>query len=124
MELVKPDVCIKYLLLTAPLFILYYAVCVLLIKGAKGKKRLPFIAMAAMPLALVPELILSSDSLRWITSTVLCLFTVMFALILMKAPEAEELTEKFTKLKKPLRLSAYVLTAAYMLLCLILPRFI
>lgn len=124
MELVKPDVCIKYLLLTAPLFVLYYAVCVLLIKGAKGKKRLPFIAMAAMPLALVPELILSSDSLRWITSTVLCLFTVMFALILMKAPEAEELTEKFTKLKKPLRLSAYVLTAVYMLLCLILPRFI
>ena len=118
-ELRKPDATVQYLLFTALLFIIFWAVNAVLIKREKGKKKLPFIAACVMPLAIIPELILSSDTWRWVAGTVFSLFLVLFGFYIMNVPSLEKLFSDMKKLRPPVK---YVITAVlviYIALCFV-----
>ncbi len=114
-ELTAPGVYIKYLLFISVPLIMFWGIWAMLIKAEKGKGKLPFIAAAVMPFALVPELILSSDVWRWVGSTMLCQFVVLFAFCLMKVPSVAELFEKARKMKLPVKLVCIFILTAYII---------
>ncbi len=118
-ELRKTDGSVRYLLFISLLLIIFWIISALLVKTEKGKGRLPFIAACVMPLALVPELVLSSDTWRWIASTVFCLFFVLFAFYLIKAPALTELFERMKKMKPAVRITITVILLAYFGYCFI-----
>lgn len=118
-ELRKTNASAKYLLFISLLLVIFWIICALLVKTEKGKNKLPFIAACVMPLALIPELILSSDTWRWIASTVFCLFFVLFAFYLIKAPALTELFSKMKKTKPAVRIAISVILLAYFGYCFI-----
>ncbi len=109
---------IQYLLFIALILVIFWFVSAILVKKEKGKGRLPFIAACVMPLALVPELILSSDSWRWIASTSFCMFFVLFSFWIMKVPALTELLENIKK-KIPLKASLIAVLCIYIVACFI-----
>lgn len=114
-SLTKPSVYIKYMAFISVLLIAFWIIWAILIKKEKGKRKLPFIAAAVMPFALVPELILSSDVWRWVASTVLCQFVTLFAFYLMKAPSVTELFDKARNMKKPVKIILIIMALEYII---------
>ncbi len=123
-ELRNTDTTVKYLLFTALILIIFWAINAYLIRTEKGKRRLPFIAACVMPLALIPELILSSDSRRWVVSTSLCIFYVLFAFYLMKVPALTDLLEKLKKAKPAIKIPLTAVLFAYFVFCFFFERII
>ncbi|MBE6716648.1 MAG: hypothetical protein E7573_06985 [Ruminococcaceae bacterium] len=115
--LTEPSVYIKYLLFISVILIIFWAICGILIKREKGKHKLPFIAAAVMPFALVPELILSSDVWRWVASTVLCQFFVLFAFYLMNVPSVTKLLEDIKRIKLPVKIIGIIVLIIYIGVC-------
>lgn len=118
-ELRKPNASVQYLMFISLLLILFWVICAVLTKREKGKGKLPFIAACVMPLALVPELILSSDTWRWIASTVFCLFYVLFAFYIMKVPSLEKLFSDMKKMRLSGKIAITVILAIYIVLCFV-----
>ncbi len=116
-SLTRPSVYIKYLLFISVLLLIFWAVWGVLIKREKGKYKLPFIAAAIMPFALIPELILSSDVWRWIASTVLCQFLTLFAFYLMKVPSVTKLIDDTKKMRLPVRIVGIIILIFYIGVC-------
>lgn len=113
MELTRLSVYIKYMAFISVLLIAFWVIWAVLIKREKGKNKLPFIAAAVMPFALVPELILSSDVWRWVASTVLCQFVTLFAFYVMKAPSVVTLFDDIKKVKTPVKIAVILMAVAY-----------
>lgn len=119
-ELRKPVATLQYLLFISLIALIFWTVMIILAKKEKDvKKKLPYIAACVMPFALVPELILSSDTWRWIASTTYCLFYVLFALYLMNPPVLSELSEKMKKMKPAGKTVISVILLAYFAYCFI-----
>lgn len=118
-ELRKPDATVQYLLFTALLFIIFWAVNAVLIKREKGKKKLPFIAACVMPLAIIPELILSSDTWRWVAGTVFSLFLVLFGFYIMNVPSLKKLFSDMKKLRPPVKYLITAVLVIYIVLCFV-----
>lgn len=118
-ELTDTGVLIRYLLFIAPVLIIFWTVFAVGAKREKGKGKLPFIAACAMPLALVPELILSSDTWRWVSGTVICMFFVLFGFYLMKAPSVTGIFEDIKQMKRPVKISVSVILLIYFVSCFV-----
>ncbi len=117
-ELVNEEACISYLLFFAPVLLIFWGIFGYLAVKEKSVSRLPFIAACIMPLALVPELILSSDSWRWISSAALSVFFVLFGFIAMRVPSLMKLFDDMKKTKPVVKIGAAVILSAYFVWCL------
>lgn len=113
LTLSKPGEHLKFLLFISVLLIIFFGFIIAVLKKEKGKGRLPFIAALIMPLALIPELILSSDVGRWIAGTAYSVILVIFAFYLMNVPSAEAVCEDIKNLKKPLKLTGLAAAVIY-----------
>lgn len=112
--LAKPGIHLKYLLYLSVVLIIFWWICGALVRREKGKGKLPFIAACIMPLQIIPELILSSDVGRWIASTMLCMFMVLFAFYLMEVPSFKEFFADVKKKKLPIKLSVVAVLIVYL----------
>lgn len=74
-----PSLYSKYFAYTLPVFIAFILIWIVCASRQKGSRRLPYIAFACIPLALFPELFISSDVPRWMSATLTCQFAVLFA---------------------------------------------
>ena len=70
---------LKFSAYTVPVLIVFIALWWLCAKSQKGIRRLPYILFACLPLALVPEIYISTDVPRWASTTLTCQFTLLFA---------------------------------------------
>lgn len=119
-DLRKTGATTQYLLFISLLVIIFWVICAILVKNTKSfKQKLPFIAACIMPLALIPELVLSSDTWRWISSTTFCLFYILFAFYLMDIPALTDIFEKLKKSKLALRISITAVLLVYFVFCFI-----
>ena len=69
----------KYFAYTLPVFLAFFILWMICVSRQKGSRRLPYLAFACIPLALFPELFISSDVPRWMSATLTCQFAVLFA---------------------------------------------
>ena len=73
---------IKYFAMVLPVLIAFAALWIYCASKQKGRRRLPYIAFACIMLALFPELFISSDVPRWMSMTLACQFSLLFAVYL------------------------------------------
>ncbi len=73
---------IRYFVMVLPVLLAFVALWIYCASKQKGSRRLPYIAFALITLALFPELFISSDVPRWMSATLTCQFSLLFAVYL------------------------------------------
>ena len=72
----------QYFAYVLPVLIAFIIIWIFCAAREKGKRRLPYLLFAFIILALFPELFMSTDVLRWMSATLTCQFSILFAVYL------------------------------------------